>query len=120
MGCPLGRMTPVDVQGGAYLLVDLASARRDDQPRRARLDGVVERCRAAVEHVNVLSRLRLVRTKAGNTAGVCACGHHWSEPSIATPISAVLGSSIRWTAGKITSNSATLFSSGCCQGALGP
>src|SRR5450756_2023291 len=72
MGCPLGRMTPVDVQGGAYLLVDLASARRDDQPRRARLDGVVERCRAAVEHVNVLSRLRLVRTEGWQHRG-CLC-----------------------------------------------
>ena len=42
------------------------------------------------------------------------------EPSIATPSSAFAGRSIRRTAGKITSGRASLLSSGCCHGALGP
>ena len=56
----------------------------------------------------------------GSRASVRAAGHHWSDPSMATPMSAPAGTSIRRTAGKITSGSATLFSSGCCQGAFGP
>src|SRR5688572_8712058 len=56
----------------------------------------------------------------GSTAGPDSAGHHLSEPSIATPMSAAAGTSIRRTAGKITSGRATLFSSGCCHGAFGP
>ncbi len=58
--------------------------------------------------------------KLGSTAGPVSCGHHLSDPSIATPMSAPAGGSYCFSAGKMTSGSATLLSSGCCHGALGP
>jgi hypothetical protein len=59
--------------------------------------------------------------KTGSVAGACSSfGHHAALPSTATPISGRSGSSMCLTAGKISSGSATWFSSGCCHGALGP
>src|SRR4051794_24939857 len=58
--------------------------------------------------------------KRGSTGAAFEPGHAWSEPSIATPRSAVAARAMRCTAGKITSGIATLLSSGCCHGAFGP
>ncbi len=57
---------------------------------------------------------------AGSTAASLEAGQVEVEPSTATPISAAVGGLIRLTAGKMTSGRATLLSSGCCHGALGP
>ena len=60
-------------------------------------------------------------TRAFRRAGPWASGHHWSEPSTATPISATGGSSSRRTGGNTSSGRATWSGvCGCCQPASGP
>ena len=57
---------------------------------------------------------------SGSAGRPAAPGHASTDPSTATPREAAEGSESRFTAGKSTSGNATLFSSGCCQGAFGP